>query len=612
MGLGMAFVDALYVSAAMAFSSTIIIVKLLSDKREIDSLHGRIAIGFLIVQDILVILTMIMLSALGGSGDEQSFSLGMQIFQVIGKGTLFLAGLGILMRYVLPGLLKQIARYPELLILFSVTWAVFLAVLGDTLGFSKEVGAFLAGVSIASTPYRESIGSKLVSLRDFLLLFFFIDLGARLDLSLLGTQMGKATIFSLFVLIGNPLIVVTIMGVMGYRKRTGFLAGLAVAQISEFSLILGALGMSLGHIQRDVLGLITLIVLLTIGLSTYMILYSSFLYDRLASVLTLFERKVPFREATSDAAAEDVSKVNVILFGLGSYGSNITRYLLRRNKKVMGVDFDPQVLEEWREQGLPVLYGDVEDPEMYEHLPLQSADWVISATPVRDTNLALLKALREHGYSGKVALTAHNQEDADLYAQAGADVLLRPFVDAAEQAADSLTAATKPLQDNMLWPVTLGEIRLRPGSVFSGVRIGKIPLRAETGVTILAISRAGRSFFDLGPDFRLYPGDRLILLGEPENLNRAMEYLDRQEAGEATADEPVFTVVPLDIPDDSPWVGKTLTELNFRKDYGVTVIGIQRGERQITAPAAQETLLAGDCLMIAGSQEAVENLNRSV
>lgn len=138
------------------------------------------------------------------------------------------------------------------MMLFAIAWGVSLAALGEALGFSKEVGGFLAGISLTSTPYREAIGSRLVSIRDFLLLFFFLGLGAQLDMSRLGLQVWPAIVLSLFVLIGNPLIVMIIMGLMGYRARTGYLAGLTVAQISEFSLILGALGVSLGHIDDSV------------------------------------------------------------------------------------------------------------------------------------------------------------------------------------------------------------------------------------------------------------------------------------------------------------------------------------------------------------------------
>jgi predicted Kef-type K+ transport protein len=163
------------------------------------------------------------------------------------------------MRWVLPWIVGKVARNKEMLVLFGVAWAIGLAAVGELLGFSVEVGAFLAGFSLASTPYREAIASRLVSLRDFLLLFFFIALGAELQLDQIGGRFGEALVFSLFVLIGNPLIVLVIMGAMRYRKRTAFLAGLTVAQISEFSLILVALGVRVGHIDESILGLVTMV-----------------------------------------------------------------------------------------------------------------------------------------------------------------------------------------------------------------------------------------------------------------------------------------------------------------------------------------------------------------
>ncbi len=193
LALGMAPVTALYVAVALTFSSTIIIVKLLSDKREVDALHGRIAVGFLIVQDIVVVLVMIGLTAFGQTDTDKH--LGIEALLILAKGAFMLVALALLMRYVLPALLHRIAHSAELLVLFAISWAVLGAVTGDALGFSKEVGAFLAGISIASTPYRELVAARLVSLRDFLLLFFFIELGANLDMSTLGAQLDAAVIF---------------------------------------------------------------------------------------------------------------------------------------------------------------------------------------------------------------------------------------------------------------------------------------------------------------------------------------------------------------------------------------------------------------------------------
>ena len=301
--MGMDALTATYVAVALTFSSTIIIVKLLSDKHEIDAAATDASRSvLLIVQDLCVILVMIGITAIGGERSADQ-SLMAHAATILVKGLGFLALVAVLAVRVLPATTTLLARSPELLVLAGIAWAVVLAAIGEVLGLSKEVGAFLAGASLASTPYREAIGSRLVTVRDFLLLFFFIDLGARLDLSILGATLGAATIFSAYVLIGNPIIMMAIMGMMGYRKRTAFLAGLTVAQISEFSLILAALGVSVGDLGPEAMGLITTVGLITIALSTYMIMYSARLYEWLAPWLGIFERRTPFREAGANTGA---------------------------------------------------------------------------------------------------------------------------------------------------------------------------------------------------------------------------------------------------------------------------------------------------------------------
>lgn len=432
LALGLAPVPALYVAVALTFSSTIIIVKLLSDKREVDALHGRIAVGFLIVQDIVVVLVMIGLTALGET--VGAASLGREALLVLAKGLALLALLGLLMRYVLPPTLHRMARSPELLVLFAIGWAVLGAAMGERVGFGREVGAFLAGVSIAATPYRELVAARLTSLRDFLLLFFFIDLGSSLNLATLGAHLGASALLSLFVLVGNPLIVMAIMGAMGYRKRTGFLAGLTVAQISEFSLVLGTLGLGLGHIDRDTLGIITLVGLVTISASTYLILYSHPLYERLAPWLGLFERDRPHRETAAPMAGE----FHVLLFGLGRFGTGIARVLRERGYTVLGVDFDPDLLRRRAHEDYPTRYGDAEDPEFVASLPLEQVQWVVSTVRERSVNRALMHALRHAGFHGRVALPAHGRYEAELLQREGADLVLVPYFDAAREAVDHL------------------------------------------------------------------------------------------------------------------------------------------------------------------------------
>jgi Kef-type K+ transport system membrane component KefB len=228
------------------------------------------------VQDIVVVLVMIGLTAFGDPAAQQGMAA--QVGLVALTGVAFLGAIYVCMRWVLPPLLHRLAGQPELLVLFAITWAIGLAVAGDLLGFSEEVGAFLAGVSIASTPYREAIGGRLVALRDFLILFFFIQLGATLELGHAGELLVPAVVLSLFVLIGNPFIFMWIIARMGYGERTSFLTSVTVAQISEFSFIFAGVGMAAGLIGPEILSLITVVGLITIGISSYMILHNHELY----------------------------------------------------------------------------------------------------------------------------------------------------------------------------------------------------------------------------------------------------------------------------------------------------------------------------------------------
>ncbi|HNT56660.1 MAG TPA: cation:proton antiporter [Syntrophales bacterium] len=604
----MPLLTAAYVSVALTFSSTIIIVKLLSDKKEIDSLHGQIAIGFLIVQDIAAILALVALTTFGSAAGAAEAGTAFQEGLLIAVEGLGLLGVvAFLTKYVLPPLTRRLAHSQELLILFAITWAVGLGAGSEWLGFSKEVGAFLAGISLASSGYRDAIGARLTTLRDFLLLFFFIDLGSRLDWSAVGTQVGPAVLFSLFVLIGNPLIVLIIMGIMGYRRRTGFLAGLTVAQISEFSLILAALGLALGHITPETMGLITLVGVVTIFASTYMILYSGPLYSFLSGPLKVFERRHPNREAAADTLKAK-TLVDVILAGLGTYGGAIAEQLQRRRMTIVGVDFDPSALKTWCARGVFVLYGDVADPEIHEQLPLGRARWVVNAIRSKDLNLSLLDHLKRAGYEGRIALTAADGKEADLFKKAGAHVVFRPHVDAAEQAADALTHAMDLMPEQVDWPVTFLESRIRTGASAAGRTIRELPLPPEAGVFILAVSRGGRIHYNPGPDFQVFPGDRLVITGPPEGLEEAEKRLDEPAGWDVPDTAERFQIAEIKVAGESKLSGRTLADVNFRQAYGVTVIGLRRGDERITTISPAEKLLAGDSLIVIGLTGHIKTL----
>jgi Kef-type K+ transport system membrane component KefB len=444
LALGNDWLTSLYIAVALTFSSTIIIVKLLSDKQEISALHGKIALGFLIVQDIFVVLAMVTLSAFGvHSGDNAGSPFDVALVFV--GGAAMVVSVMLFIRYLADPILNLISRSPELMVISAVGWAAGLAAVGDALGFGKELGGLLAGVSLASTQYREAIVSRLSSLRDFLLLFFFIHLGTSLNLPTLGGQIGPAIVLSLFVLIGNPLIVLAIMGYMGYRKRTGFLAGLTVAQISEFSLIFMAMGITLGHVGNEAMGLVTLVGLVTIALSVYMITWSHKLYELCEPVLGVFERKHPYREGDDAGASALGTNYDYVIFGLGRYGCRIGERLKEKGFNVLGVDFDPEATECWQRKGMDAAYGDATDPEFVASLELSNVKAVVSAVPRErgalteaDPQLSLLHGLQSANYKGKVFLSVQAVAETEDLLRQGASVILKPFDDAADFAVRQL------------------------------------------------------------------------------------------------------------------------------------------------------------------------------
>ncbi|ACK72974.1 sodium/hydrogen exchanger [Gloeothece citriformis PCC 7424] len=441
LNLGFTGVEAFYIGIALTFSSTIIIVKLLSDQREIDALHGRISVGILIIQDLVVILVMITLSTL--MGNQAQGGLIQAIILVFWKGGGFILAVALITRFILPFLLDNLARSTELLLVFAISWAIALASVGDALGFSKEVGAFIAGVSLASTHYRITIGSKLMSIRDFLLLFFFINLGIHIDVSHFGAAFLPALILSTFTFIGKPLMVMVLVEMMGYRKYTSAMTSLSQSQISEFSLILANLGLSLGQISEEVLGLITLVGLITMGCSTYMIIYGHRIYEWLSPVLTELEKFIPHPKKTlADLSETEVDRVDIILFGLGRYGGSMIANLQHLGIKVLGVDFDPEIVRFWKKKGVLAFYGDAEDPEFTATLPLREAKWIVSTLPGERIGLVLLHTLQHHHFQGKIALTSHNLKEMKTLQKAGADLVLLPFRDAATQASRTLAQLT--------------------------------------------------------------------------------------------------------------------------------------------------------------------------
>lgn len=416
--LGYNAMTAFYISVALTFSSTIIILKLLTDKKEQNKLYGKIAIGFLLVQDIVATFALVVASA-SGQG-ELSYS---NILTLAGKGLGLALATFLVSTLVISKLSTFLAKSQELLFLFAIAWGFGVGTLFFELGFSLEVGALLAGVALASMPYAQEIGSRLRPLRDFFIVVFFIALGAKLNIDNLGGIVWQAIGLSAFVLIGNPIIVMAIMGILGYTRKTGFNAGLAVAQISEFSLIFMLLGQKNGHIDAAAVTLVTLVGVITIALSSYMIIYSDSLYKRLEKLLRVFERKNTRSEIESRKHHE------AVLFGYRHGGSEFVRVFKSITKRYIVVDYDPEAIERMEHHDIPYLYGDATDLELLEEVDLSHAKLVVSNLTDHPTNSFLLSHLEQVNPHAVVICHADTiQEAAELYGLGASYVMMPHYI----------------------------------------------------------------------------------------------------------------------------------------------------------------------------------------
>ncbi|MFT4250285.1 MAG: cation:proton antiporter [Candidatus Woesearchaeota archaeon] len=418
--LGLPITASIYIAVALTFSSTIIIVKLLTDKKELDTLHGKIAIGFLIVQDIIVVLVLLFVSSFAGSTQAITTTL----LQTALTATIVFITAYFVAKYVLPYILSYAGKSQETIFLFSITWCFAVAAVFYVANLGLEIGALIAGLMIASTPYSYEIASKAKPLRDFFITIFFIVLGSHLELASLAGLIIPAILLSLFVLIGNPLIVMTLMGLKGFNKKTSFKAGLAVAQISEFSLIFVTLGVTLGHVGVEILNLATIIGITTILTSTYLFLYSEQVYARIHHLIPYKKRgvhKIEHKPANNET-------FDVILFGYNRMGASILEHFHKKEHDYLIIDFDPEIVLTLQQQQKNALLGDAHDVELYEELRLDQVHTVVSTITDEQATRLLLRQVRKRNQKATIIVAATQPQEAlDLYEE-GADYVIIPHL----------------------------------------------------------------------------------------------------------------------------------------------------------------------------------------
>jgi Kef-type K+ transport system membrane component KefB len=429
--LGFEWLPSLYIAIALTFSSTIIVVKLLTEKKDMQSLYGKLAVGIFLIQDMAAIAILIILAGMTGSNDNIFASNDIVTNIVFTLGKAFIIGMVVvgLSRSVFPRLMQSLLKSDELTLLFSLAWALGLAAFFTSpfVGFNAAIGGFVAGLALANTGAHYQISGRIKSLRDFFIIIFFIFLGTQLVLTQLSAAIVPALLLSTFVLIGNPIIVTIILGMLGYKLRTSFLTGITVAQISEFSLILMALGFAAGHVNETHVTIVTLVGIITIGISSYGILFSNKLYEKVISKIAYwFEGK---SKKTEDRLGNIVYKQHVVIVGAHRLGSHIIAGLKKNKEQFIVIDFNPDVASHYDKLGVTAICGDIADPYMQEVTALSDARLIICTIPDFHDTLALLEATRKFKHRPKLIVTAADETEAvELYAKKADYVLLPHFV----------------------------------------------------------------------------------------------------------------------------------------------------------------------------------------
>jgi Kef-type K+ transport system membrane component KefB len=416
--MGFTLTEAILTGLALFFSSTIIIAKVLSDKKQLTRLNGQLAIGVILIDDVIATFALLYVTTNTGAGLDV-WDIGFLILKgLVTAGVLVLLG-----AKILPKFTKFIATSQELLFIFALAWGFGIAALVNAIGFSVEVGALFAGVTLAHLPYVHQIGAKLKPLRDFFIILFFISLGESLELTNLASAIVPALILSAVTILIKPLVVMASLGLLRYTKRTSFMTSINLSQISEFSIILIVLAHSAGMVSAHLSAVITLVAIITIATSTYLMKYDDAIFRKFEKHLHLFERSV-VNESQHRAKAYPL-----VLFGFLNGGDKFLKTFHAMHHRFVVVDYDPEVIEELERKHIEFLYGDATDPELLADIDFEKAKLVVNTIADHFVNVALVRYVHRHNPDAiMICYSNDHNEAAELYRLGASYVMLPHFI----------------------------------------------------------------------------------------------------------------------------------------------------------------------------------------
>jgi Kef-type K+ transport system membrane component KefB len=406
-----------YIALAATFSSTIVVVKIYSEKKELNSLHGRISLSVLLLQDLAAIIALMVAADLRGGGGV-SWPMAFTLL----RGLIFVAAV-MLSSKLMPAVLDFLGKSRELIYLFGLAWGLGVAMLASLpwIGLSIEVGGFLAGLALAGSSEHLQIRAELRPLRDFFIILFFVGLGADVFSYHGFAYIWPALAITLLVLVLKPVIVFLISSAAGYRAKTSFYSSLSLGQVSEFGLVIAALAMTWGEISGGVLSLITIAAIISIFVSSYFITFDTTIYSLFRDILEKFERV----DKNSEEEQKELSG-HIILVGAHRMGRSILRALEKRREEVVVVDLDPEVIKELKTEGVRAIYGDVSDSDVREAAGVDKASLVISTIPDQRDSMLLVNLIRRFNPSAKVVVSSESESEAKKLYAGGADYVILP------------------------------------------------------------------------------------------------------------------------------------------------------------------------------------------
>jgi Kef-type K+ transport system membrane component KefB len=414
--LGLSTLQAAYIGICLAFGSTMVDIKLLADRNELVTLHGRLVLGILLFEDLVAIIAIILFT---GSG----FAVAPLVVAFMKLGVILLFAV-LLQKFVLNRLFNFAAKSEEFLFLCSLGVLFLFIVLAYIFELSIVIGAFIAGVILANSLFKVEIESRIAPIRDFFAILFFVGLGMQLVFSGIGEKLFLLGVFLLFAIIIKPSVLLISLRALGYKPKTSFLTASCLAQLSEFALIIGMLGVTTGVLDAPLFSAMVLATIITMSLTPYFIKYKDRAYpffENAIGVLKIF----PVHETLH---YEDKKKKDILLIGSHRTGGALMEELLENKDKLLVVDYNPEIIKVLIEKKISCIYGDISSPEMLDKIDVRGLKLVISTVPDYEQNLFLLKKIKEISPKTKVVVTGIRiSETLDLY-ENGADYVVTPKI----------------------------------------------------------------------------------------------------------------------------------------------------------------------------------------